>query len=162
MPRSSVVWCNTVALERTLAHARNSGAPPEELAGVERALEAAGAAERRRFTMIIKGGLDRALDDIEAHARRPGYATRVMLRAITRADDHGCLMIEADELARVARVPLDQLYGALLDLEDPRVAVLTRIMKGRQLRGVQFARRIWHQPKVSPRRNGGPAHRAAA
>lgn len=162
MPRPTVVWHNSTALERCLYWAASpNAAPDEELAPSRRALEAGAAFDRRRFKMVMPAAFDWVPDEIDAKARRPRMVLRLYLKMLGKADDHGCYMVEADQLAAAARVPRTHLYGALLDLE--RLGVLSRIMKNRQVRGIQFTRRVWSPPQAKPGRRGhrnGAEHRA--
>lgn len=157
-----LVWINRRALARPVAIAKAAGADPAELLGAERALEAANARPGYRWTMLIRHGFRAAHREIRAHARHKLYSARVFDELLALAGDDGIYLFEPDELAGELDVPRQQIYSVLVDLEREPIAVLTRIRKGRYLRGIQLTPKVKEYPAPRPRRRGRNGARHAA
>lgn len=147
--RPGLVWVNTSALERAIALAKEAGADPADLTGAERAL-ASRSAPSWRFTMLIQKGFLEVKRAIRQHARFRAYTNDVFDQIIATADQDGLLLTEADQLAEACDVPRSAIYSVLLDLEREPIAAITRITKGRQLRGVQITGKVHHKPRPRP------------
>lgn len=152
MPRSSIVWTNTHALARAVHYARQAGAPDGELQGAERALKAAEGRNDWRFTMLIQEGYWPAWLAIEATARHVKYSQKLLAWILAHVEPvSGCVYFEPDELAAELGIPRNLFYSALLDLEaaEPGPEAITRLLKGRSLRGVELTARL-HRKKQLP------------
>lgn len=145
MARPKLVYCNTSALQRTYDLALQSGADPADLLGVKRALEAQNR-QRWRWTMLIKHGFREVHAQIRAHARHKLYTTRLFDELLATSDDQGLRLFEADELAAELEIPRQAIYTALLDLEREPIAAVTRIMKGRHVRGIELTAKVIERP----------------
>lgn len=156
MSTNGLVWVNRSGAERALMLARPHAADPTDLLALERAVEAGRRRDEPKFrwVMVMRHGFRdafRAIRRPDSGVRFPKYTERLLVELLGEAGDDGHVKLEPDQLAELAEIPRSAINTCLIDLEREPIAAITRVMRGRYVRGAQLTPKVREYPPPDPR-----------